>query len=84
MDQSERFFINGLIRYYQPKTILEIGIAKGDGTVNILNAISDMPNSSLVSIDSLQFHYRDADALVGSDISVYPDMLPLIYSPFGT
>ena len=51
MSPVERKFINGLLRYYQPEHILEIGVSQGGGTVNILNAISDIPNASLCSVD---------------------------------
>lgn len=51
MSPTERLFINGLVRYYQPERVLEIGVSRGGGTVNILNALSDMPGSSLDSID---------------------------------
>ena len=45
------FLINGLIRKYKPKNCLEIGVAKGGSAILILNAIKDLPNSRLVSID---------------------------------
>ena len=76
MFHIERLFINGLIRYYQPKNILEIGVAFGGGTINILNSINDMPESILVSIDCAQYHYRDKDILIGADVGVYSEVLP--------
>ena len=53
MEDSERRFINGLIRWYEPESILEIGVHRGGGTVNILNAISDR-DAELVSIDQAE------------------------------
>ena len=53
MSDSERRLVNGLIRYYQPDCIIELGVSTGAGTLNILNAISDQ-NSKLVSIDILE------------------------------
>ena len=53
MSPTERRFINGLLRYYKPERVLEIGVSRGGGTVNILNAISDMPNTQLYSVDVL-------------------------------
>jgi len=76
MFHIERLFINGLIRHYQPKNILEVGVAFGGGTVNILNAISDIPESTLVSIDRFRYHYRDKDVLIGADVEIYRDVLP--------
>jgi predicted O-methyltransferase YrrM len=51
MTPTERRFINGLLRYYQPQHILELGVHNGGGTVNILNAIEDFPEAKLVSVD---------------------------------
>jgi predicted O-methyltransferase YrrM len=48
-----RRFINGLIRLCKPKNILEIGVAYGGGTSVILNAIRDMPETKLVSVDRM-------------------------------
>jgi predicted O-methyltransferase YrrM len=48
---EEAAFINGLIRKHKPKNILEIGVARGGSAVLILNAIKDIPDSRLVSID---------------------------------
>jgi hypothetical protein len=64
----ERKFINGLIRWYQPRNILEIGVCAGGGSVNILNAIRDMPDSSLTSIDCVDFYWHDRSRPVGFDV----------------
>ena len=48
---NQRAFINGIVRYFRPKKIVEIGIAKGGGTSIILNALQDIENSYLYSID---------------------------------
>jgi predicted O-methyltransferase YrrM len=53
MTLNERLFVNGLIRYYKPSNILEIGVYKGRGTLNILNAIMDY-EARLISIDKLK------------------------------
>ena len=45
------FFINGLIRKHKPKNCLEIGVARGGSSILILNAIKDLPDSRLVSMD---------------------------------
>ena len=51
MAEEERKFINGLIRYYQPSSLLEVGVLFGGGTCNLLNAISDNKDALLTSID---------------------------------
>jgi predicted O-methyltransferase YrrM len=51
MYDSHRRFINGLICYYQPKRVLEIGVCHGGGSSVLLNAIKEIPNSKLYSID---------------------------------
>ncbi|GHU18444.1 hypothetical protein FACS189475_03920 [Betaproteobacteria bacterium] len=53
MTIDERRFVSGLIRYYEPDMLLEIGVFRGEGTINILSAIADM-DSKLVSIDKLE------------------------------
>jgi predicted O-methyltransferase YrrM len=51
MTETERRFINGLIRYYQPSSLLELGVRFGGGGCNLLNAISDRADAQLLSID---------------------------------
>ena len=48
---NQPYFINGLIRKFKPKNFLEIGVASGGSSILILNAIKDIPNSSLISLD---------------------------------
>jgi predicted O-methyltransferase YrrM len=69
----ERRFVNGLLRYYQPKNILEVGVSRGGGTVNLLNAIEDMPDANLTSIDKLDYFYADKSIPVAVDVKeVFP------------
>ena len=71
----ERQFINGLLRYYKPNRVLEVGVSRGAGTVTILNAILDLPNTNLVSIDRLEFFYGDKCTPVGSEAkTLFPDI----------
>ena len=51
MDLDTAFLINGLIRRHKPKNCLEIGVARGGSAILILNAIKDLPDARLVSID---------------------------------
>ena len=59
----ERRFINGLIKYYEPRKILEIGVYAGGGTVNILNAISQCKDAvKCISVDHAGKNIRECDA----------------------
>ena len=51
MWDNQREFLNGVIRKFKPKKIVEIGVAKGGGSCIILNAIQDIKNAHLYSID---------------------------------
>ena len=48
---NQKEFLNGVIRKFRPKKIVEIGVAEGGGTCVILNAIQDIENAHLYSID---------------------------------
>jgi predicted O-methyltransferase YrrM len=49
-----RRFISGLIRLCKPKNVLEVGVAYGGGTSVILNAVRDLPETKVVSIDRIK------------------------------
>ena len=51
MSSNEREFINGIIRKYKPHKILEVGVNFGGSSIIILNAIQDIKDSKLFSID---------------------------------
>ena len=51
MWDNQRELLNGVIRKFRPKKIVEIGVAYGGGSAIILNAIKDIKNSHLYSID---------------------------------
>ena len=51
MWNNQREFINGAIRRFRPKKIVEIGVREGCGSSIILNAIQDLKSSHLYSID---------------------------------
>ena len=67
MNNEERLFVNGLILENKPKKIIEIGVSCGGGTVNILNAIDNMPGSSLVSIDIATHYYANEAIAIGAE-----------------
>lgn len=48
---NQREFLNGVVRKLKSKKILEIGVEKGGSATIILNAIKDIDNSKLYSID---------------------------------
>ena len=51
MLSNQREFLNGLVRKFRPKKIIEIGVKAGGSSIIILNAIKDIENSKLYSID---------------------------------
>lgn len=48
---NDAYFINGLIRKFRPKRVLEVGVARGGSSIIILNAIKDIKDSKLISLD---------------------------------
>lgn len=48
---NQRKFLNGVVRKFHPKKILEIGVNRGGSSIIILNAIRDIDNAKLYSID---------------------------------
>lgn len=48
---NQREFINGIVRKIKPKNILELGVNFGGSSIIILNAIKDIKNAHLISID---------------------------------
>ena len=65
MALPEKKFLLGLIRYFKPKNILEIGVSSGGGSGFMLQAIKDMKESTLTSIDKAKYTYRYPDKPVG-------------------
>ena len=65
MSGNERYFLNGIIRYFKPTKILEVGVANGGGSALILNAIKDFPHSHLISADYCEKYYGGGDKLSG-------------------
>jgi len=55
---NQLYFINGLIRKYKPKKLLEIGVCSGGVSATILNAIKDIKGAKLYSCDLEKKHYR--------------------------
>ena len=65
LEINQAYFINGLIRKYRPKKCLEIGVSNGGSSILILNAIEDIPNSNLISLDLNVQLYSDRTKRTG-------------------
>ena len=65
MNITGRRLLNGAIRQLKPKKILEIGVAAGGSSAIILNAIKDINDAKLYSIDYNEFYYRDNSRKTG-------------------
>lgn len=65
MDETEKRFLFGLLRYFKPRDIIEIGVSSGGGTGLILSAISDCADSTLTSIDYSTKAYKFKNEAVG-------------------
>jgi hypothetical protein len=71
MWDNQREFLNGVVRKFKPKKILEIGVSNGCSSSIILNAIQDFNNSHLYSIDLSDENF------IGSCVtSLFPNLLP--------
>ena len=68
---NEAQFINGIIRKNKLKNCLEIGVANGGSSILILNAIKDIDNSILVSLDLNKEVYNDKNKLTGYRVYKY-------------
>jgi predicted O-methyltransferase YrrM len=65
MSTPEKKFLFGLIRNFKPKNILEIGVYSGGGSELMLQAIKDMKESTLTSIDLAEHPYIYPDKPIG-------------------
>ena len=61
----EQKFLNGIVRKYKPKKIVEIGVSQGGTAVLMLNAIKDLKDSKLYSIDRNEKNYRHPERKTG-------------------
>ena len=71
LTNEEAFIINGIIRKHKPKNCLEIGVGKGGISILILNAIKDIKNSLLVSIDLHHHVQDDPSKIIGYKVEKY-------------
>ena len=70
-NSNQILFINGIIRKYRPKKCLEVGVARGGSSVLILNAINDINNSFLISLDLNSKLYFDPNKETGYIVNKY-------------
>lgn len=68
---NEPYFLNGIIRKFKPRKCLEIGVARGGSSVVILNAIKDIDNSLLISLDINENLYIDQNKKTGYVVKTY-------------
>ena len=68
---DEAKFINGLIRKNRLKKCLEIGVARGGSSILILNAIKDLDDSILVSLDLNKELFNSPHKLTGYRVNKY-------------
>ena len=73
---DEQKFLNGIIRKFKPKKILELGVSAGGSSALILNAIKDLPESKLYSIDRVEKWYLNKAKNVGWVVNEkFPELL---------
>lgn len=63
MSKSEIWFLKHFIKKYHPKKIVEVGIASGGNTVNLLKWKNK--SSKLFSVDLSKYWFRDESKLTG-------------------
>lgn len=76
LTMNQAYFINGLIRKKKPKKCLEIGVADGGSSVLILNALKDINNSFLISLDLNTQSCTDKSKKTGNRVQTYfPELI---------
>lgn len=66
MSEWQSGFLCGLIKQYQPKKIVEVGVAAGGTTAIMLNCIAMLGlDSEIYSVDLNETHYRDKTKKTG-------------------
>lgn len=76
MTLSERIFLTEIIQQYNPKKILEVGVAAGGSSALILHAIKDIPHAVLYSHDYNENYYRTKDKPTGFAVShICPELM---------
>lgn len=74
MVDQDRNFLNSLILRLKPQKIVEIGVAKGGSSGIILNAIKDIKNAHLFSVDLNKNCYSMPEKATGFLMDEFPDL----------
>ncbi len=74
MSEQDRAFLNTLILRKKPKKLLEIGVSKGGSSIVMLNAIKDIPDAHLYSIDINENCYCISDKKTGFAVDDFPEL----------
>lgn len=74
MTEDERQFINSLILRVKPVKLLELGVSRGSSSIVMLNAIKNIDNAKLYSIDRFDKFYGDHSINNGSAVDEYPHL----------
>ena len=74
MSFDQRAFLNALILRNTPKKLLEIGVSAGGSSIVILNAINNIPDAKLYSIDINDNWYRDSGKKTGYFVENYQQL----------
>ena len=76
LNENQIFFLNGIIRKYLPKNCLEIGVSEGGSSILILNAIKDISNSFLISLDLNPNLYKNKSQMTGWRVKkFFPELI---------
>ena len=71
MWDNQKEFLNGVIRKFKPKKVIELGVANGGSSIIILNAINEFENSKLYSLD------LNSEDYIGDCVTKYfPQFIP--------
>jgi len=71
LNSVDKTLINGLVLLYQPRKIVEIGISAGGSSIIILNAMKDITDAKLYSVDINANWYRNAEKNSGWAVNEY-------------
>lgn len=74
MSEQDRAFLNTLVLRKQPQRLLELGVCSGGSSLVLLNAIKNINNAHLYSIDYNTQHYRIKDKLTGFYVDNFPEL----------
>jgi predicted O-methyltransferase YrrM len=74
MSYDQKAFLNCLILRNQSGKLLELGVSAGGSSIVMLNAIKDIPNAELFSIDYSENYFRDNTLKSGYFVNNYPEL----------